>query len=109
MQSQLPAIGSAWQGKSILSVFIKLGKDRTAHLYPKIFQNPGSALSEKIQWEKVADHLNEISFADNNIAVVEFAGRKICLGKFEDKIFAFAFKCPHAGGFLSNGFIDALG
>jgi len=64
---------------------------------------------KKYAWHKVADHMNEIDFAANNIAVVEINGKKICLGKFNDAVFAFAYKCPHAGGLLADGFIDSLG
>ena len=61
------------------------------------------------QWHKVADHLSELDFTKNNIAVVEVWGKKICIGRFEEKAFAFAFTCPHAGGVLSEGYIDGLG
>jgi 3-phenylpropionate/trans-cinnamate dioxygenase ferredoxin subunit len=64
---------------------------------------------KKYTWHKVADHINEIDFAANNIAVVEVSGKKVCLGKFKDSVFAFAYKCPHAGGILADGFIDSLG
>jgi len=38
------------------------------------------------------------------------AGSKtICIAKFEGQLFAFAQKCPHASGLLSQGFIDLLG
>jgi nitrite reductase/ring-hydroxylating ferredoxin subunit len=58
---------------------------------------------------KVAEHLAEISFAENNIAVIEIKGKKICLARFQDKLFAFAYKCPHAGGILADGYLDAIG
>jgi len=64
---------------------------------------------KKYAWHKVADHINEIDFAANNIAVVEINSKKICLGKFNETVFAFAYKCPHAGGLLADGFIDSLG
>ena len=64
---------------------------------------------KKYAWHKVADHMNEIDFATNNIAVVEVNNKKICLGKFNETVFAFAYKCPHAGGLLADGFIDNLG
>jgi 3-phenylpropionate/trans-cinnamate dioxygenase ferredoxin subunit len=64
---------------------------------------------KKYKWYKIADHINEIVFADNNIAVTELNGKKICIARFKEKIFAFAYKCPHAGGLLADGFIDALG
>jgi len=64
---------------------------------------------KKYTWHKVADNINEIDFASNNVAVIEVKGKKICLGKFKESVFAFAYKCPHAGGMLSEGFIDSLG
>ena len=64
---------------------------------------------KKYSWHKIADHINELDFADNNIALVEIKGKKICIGKFKEGVFAFAHKCPHAGGFLSEGYIDELG
>ena len=64
---------------------------------------------KKYTWHKIADHINEIDFAANNIAVAELHGKKICLAKFRESVFAFAFKCPHAGGILADGYIDALG
>ena len=36
-------------------------------------------------------------------------GKKICLGRRDNEIFAFASKCPHAGGYLSEGYVNALG
>ncbi len=38
------------------------------------------------------------NFADNNISVIEVNGKKICIGRHNENIFAFAYKCPHAGG-----------
>ncbi len=31
------------------------------------------------------------------------------MGKHQEAAFAFAYKCPHAGGILADGYIDALG
>jgi len=64
---------------------------------------------KKTNWYKIADFLAEIDFADNNIAVAEANGKKICIGKFNEEVFAFAYKCPHAGGIMADGYIDALG
>ena len=58
---------------------------------------------------KIAGSIREIDFATNNIAVLEVKGKNICLGKFNGNLFAFAYKCPHAGGILADGFIDSLG
>jgi 3-phenylpropionate/trans-cinnamate dioxygenase ferredoxin subunit len=64
---------------------------------------------KKYRWEKIADHINELDFADNNIAVADRKEKKICIGKFNNEFFAFTYKCPHAGGILADGHIDVLG
>jgi nitrite reductase/ring-hydroxylating ferredoxin subunit len=64
---------------------------------------------KKYTWHKISNHINELDFADNNITVVETDGKKMCIGKFKEEVFAFAYKCPHAGGILAEGYIDALG
>jgi nitrite reductase/ring-hydroxylating ferredoxin subunit len=60
-------------------------------------------------WYKVAEHISEIDFAGNSIAAIEVKGKRMCIGKFKEEVFAFAYACPHAGGILAEGFIDALG
>jgi 3-phenylpropionate/trans-cinnamate dioxygenase ferredoxin subunit len=60
-------------------------------------------------WHKIADGPDGLAYADNNIAVTEVNGKKICVGRFNDGLFAFAYQCPHAGGIMANGYIDALG
>jgi 3-phenylpropionate/trans-cinnamate dioxygenase ferredoxin subunit len=70
----------------------------------------GNEMSEKkYTWHKIADQIEALDFAGNNIAVAEVNGKKICIGKFKEGVFAFAYKCPHAGGLLAEGYIDALG
>jgi 3-phenylpropionate/trans-cinnamate dioxygenase ferredoxin subunit len=61
------------------------------------------------RWIKIAGSIEEIDFGNNNIAEVDADGKKICLGRRDNEIFAFASKCPHAGGYLSEGYVDALG
>ena len=65
--------------------------------------------TDALRWIKVADYVHEIAFAPNNLAQVEAGGRKICLGRHNGQLFAFAPKCPHAGGRLVHGYIDASG
>jgi 3-phenylpropionate/trans-cinnamate dioxygenase ferredoxin subunit len=60
-------------------------------------------------WYKIAEHINELDFAGNNIGIVKVEGNKICIGRFNEQVFAFAYKCPHAGGIMADGYIDALG
>jgi nitrite reductase/ring-hydroxylating ferredoxin subunit len=64
---------------------------------------------KKYTWHQIAEHINELNFSENNIAVCIINGKKICIGRYKEEVFAFAYKCPHAGGQLSDGYIDALG
>ncbi|HTN08094.1 Rieske (2Fe-2S) protein [Agriterribacter sp.] len=67
-------------------------------------------MPEKNQrWIKIADHICEMEFGTNNIALTEAGDKAICVGRFKDAFFAFASKCPHAGGLLSNGCINEAG
>ena len=66
-------------------------------------------MGKKINWFRIGADISMLSFAENNIAVVECNGKTICIGKHNDQLFAFAYKCPHASGILANGYIDAIG
>ena len=67
------------------------------------------AVPELVEWHQVALSVAALDFADNHIAVVETAGKKLCIGRYQDKLYAFAYKCPHASGIMADGYIDALG
>ena len=64
---------------------------------------------KKYTWHKIANHINELDFAANNMAVAQLNEKKICIAKFNEQVFAVAYKCPHAGGIIADGYIDALG
>lgn len=64
---------------------------------------------KNIKWFKVADSKNAILWKENNLAVAEVAGKKVTLARIGNDVFACAYKCPHAGGLLADGFIDATG
>ncbi len=64
---------------------------------------------KKIQWFKIADSENEFTFAPNNMTAVEVNGKKLTLIKHHNRLFACTHKCPHAGGVLAEGYIDAMG
>jgi nitrite reductase/ring-hydroxylating ferredoxin subunit len=66
-------------------------------------------MEKKYTWHKVAEYINELDFAENNIATAQLKGKTICLGRYKEELFAFVYKCPHAGGILADGHIDALG
>ncbi len=60
-------------------------------------------------WCKLADSLEEIKFGPNGLVQVDVPGKTITLALSKGKIFACPQKCPHAGGNLSEGFLDPLG
>jgi 3-phenylpropionate/trans-cinnamate dioxygenase ferredoxin subunit len=64
---------------------------------------------KKYEWVKVADSEAEIEFGANNIADILAGDKRICIGKYNEELFAFAQKCPHASGLFAHGFIDPLG
>jgi 3-phenylpropionate/trans-cinnamate dioxygenase ferredoxin subunit len=66
-------------------------------------------MSKKINWHKLADTIAAIGWQSNHMQIVEVAGKKITVALHDNKLFAFAHKCPHASGILADGFMDATG
>jgi nitrite reductase/ring-hydroxylating ferredoxin subunit len=66
-------------------------------------------MEKELRWVKLADTVGELPFNANGIAEVDADGKTICVGRHQDQLFAFAHKCPHASGYLVDGFIDPLG
>ncbi len=64
---------------------------------------------KKYNWHKIAESGAAIPWQMNRLAIMEIAGKTITLSEFEGKIYACAHKCPHAGGVMANGFVDATG
>ncbi len=63
----------------------------------------------KHTWFKIAEKKAEINFPVNGLAEFEKNGKIICIAKHQDRLFACTRKCPHAGGLLAEGYMDALG
>lgn len=64
---------------------------------------------KKYTWHKLIVDCKEINFENTKMKVIEIEGRKICIASYRNKIYAFAYSCPHASGVLADGFIDAVG
>ena len=60
-------------------------------------------------WYKIAESLADINFATNGLAELVINGKRFCIGKHNNRAFACTQKCPHAGGILADGYIDAVG
>ncbi|MEI2747328.1 MAG: Rieske 2Fe-2S domain-containing protein [Ferruginibacter sp.] len=65
--------------------------------------------ARKYQWHKIADSTAELMFSASGLLEVEAGGKKLCLAVKNDRLYACAAKCPHAGGRMADGFTDALG
>ncbi len=60
-------------------------------------------------WHKIADSIGELHFHENGMMEIKAGNKTICLTKHKDSLFGCAVKCPHAGGHLADGYVDALG
>lgn len=63
---------------------------------------------KKYTWHRVAVS-EPLPVLDNELREVFVGNKKICMAKREGKLYAFSHKCPHAGGRLSEGYIDNFG
>ncbi|MGC4100823.1 Rieske (2Fe-2S) protein [Ferruginibacter sp.] len=65
--------------------------------------------NKKYTWHKIADSIAEIDFSASGLAMLQVPGKTICVARHNDQLFACTQKCPHAGGIMADGYIDALG
>lgn len=63
----------------------------------------------RINWIKIAASEAELHFGPNEILELMAGDRKICIGRFQNELYAFSNKCPHASGLFADGYIDATG
>lgn len=64
---------------------------------------------KKFTWHKIADDISELTFSENGLAMTKIKDKQICISKDKTGIHACAARCPHAGGIMADGYIDALG
>jgi 3-phenylpropionate/trans-cinnamate dioxygenase ferredoxin subunit len=65
--------------------------------------------NKKYKWYKIANAPGELPFGDNNLLEIELAGKYICIANTMYGLTACNAKCPHAGGIMSEGFLDKNG
>ncbi len=66
-------------------------------------------LEKTYTWHKLAESVEELQLSAAGLVEVEIAGKKICIGLHNAVLHGCAAKCPHAGGKMSEGYIDAIG
>ena len=65
--------------------------------------------SKKYTWHKLADTAEELCADGKPLHEITINGKRVCIAKVSDELKACAAKCPHAGGDMSQGYVDALG
>ena len=66
-------------------------------------------MNKKFNWYKIAETLSDINLSNERLAEFKVNGKTVCVAIFMDTLFGFTAKCPHAGGNLSDGYLDSTG
>ena len=66
-------------------------------------------MEKKYNWHKVAEKEEVINWQSNHMCVVDAGTKKVTIARFKGQLYAFAHICPHAGGIMADGFINASG
>ncbi|MFY7878713.1 MAG: Rieske (2Fe-2S) protein [Lacibacter sp.] len=61
------------------------------------------------KWVKVAESVQELNSQSNHLSELTVEGKTICIAHYGGQLHGCASKCPHAGGRMADGFIDAAG
>lgn len=60
-------------------------------------------------WYKIAESIVEIKNVMGNPCLVKIAGKELCISVVGEIVNACSARCPHAGGKLHEGYLDAKG
>ncbi|MEO8173568.1 MAG: Rieske 2Fe-2S domain-containing protein [Sediminibacterium sp.] len=64
---------------------------------------------KKWVWHKIADDETSLNWQPNQMCLLDAGDKKVTLARFNDQLYAFAQKCPHASGIMADGYINAAG
>lgn len=64
---------------------------------------------KEYKWYKISGSVEELRFSLEGLLEIEVNGKMLCLNTHNDQLFACTARCPHAGGRLAEGFLDAKG
>ncbi|MFN9115575.1 MAG: Rieske (2Fe-2S) protein [Bacteroidota bacterium] len=64
---------------------------------------------KKYTWHKVAESKEELFSSGNTLLEIYVQQKQICIALHQNQVFACAHKCPHAGGRMADGWLDAMG
>jgi nitrite reductase/ring-hydroxylating ferredoxin subunit len=63
---------------------------------------------KKYKWFRLADTDDPLT-DEKEIIVRQINNKQVCITRFDNQLYAFAYKCPHSGGILADGEIDRKG
>ena len=66
-------------------------------------------MTREIIWHKVVEDKRMLPFKGNRMCVVSVNGKNITIAEHKSLLVAFAYKCPHASGIMSEGYLNSLG
>ena len=66
-------------------------------------------MAKEIIWYKVVEDKRMLPFKENRMCVVAVNGKDITNAEHKAILTAFAYKCPHASGIMSEGYLNSLG
>lgn len=66
-------------------------------------------MDKKYTWYKIADSISELPLEPNGLMEIVVNSKTICIARQADRLYACAQKCPHAGGHMAQGYINASG
>ena len=64
---------------------------------------------KKYAWYKIAESKEELFASGKSLIEIYVNQKQICLVFRQEKIYGCAHKCPHAGGKMADGWVDAMG
>ena len=64
--------------------------------------------NKRYQWHKIANDKSEFIFPLSGLLQIQVGKKQVCIAQVNGNLFGCASNCPHAGGVIADGYIDAL-
>ena len=65
--------------------------------------------TKQYSWYKIAEVLSDLRFPPSGMIQLQINNKDFCITLFKGQLFSCTATCPHAGGKLHEGYLDALG
>lgn len=64
---------------------------------------------ENLSRHKIANKPEDLQLSAEGLGKIEVSGKELCTALYKGELFVCVTKCPHAGGDLTEGYIDTYG